>query len=397
MISRFLPLVAVALIATACTEKLTTPADCPALCPGGSADFRDTVLTATLGLDSSYAGYVSGSSLLSVLLSTGGEYGNSRGVVRFAPRGDSVLVRDTSRTFTVDSVAIQFTLQRSDSTSTGGVVEIYRLPLSLDSLSTVAEVDAEMTPERLVQEFPISATFRSGPMRIFLKDGDLAKVAFTAADSTRLAFGLRLRADGPSGARVGASAAGGEGPSVTWYTTADIADTTVRTQIFNRLPAANFSVRTASAAGDAGLLAVGGYPVSRSFIRFALPPALRDSVTIIRATLQLTADVPMFGIPADTATLLARPVLTNLGPKSPVATELFAGAFLLPGQVDVSMEVAELVRTWQGADALPGILRLELGEEGGSFIAPFFRSTRSLTGAPTLRITYRRTFAFEGF
>lgn len=397
MIFRFLPLVAVALIATACTEKLTTPADCPALCPGGSADFRDTVLTATLGLDSSYSGYVSGSSLLSLLLSTGGDYGNSRGVVRFTPRGDSIVIRDTSRTFTVDSVAIQFTLQKSDSTSTGGVVEIYRLPLSLDSLSTVAEIDAALTPARLIQEFPISPTFRSGPLRILLKGADLAKVAFTAADSTRLALGLRLRADGPSGARIGASAAGNEGPSTTWYTTANIADTTLRAQIFNRLPAANFSVRTASGAGTSGLLAVGGYPVSRSFIRFSLPPALRDSVTIIRATLQLTADRPMFGIPADTATLLARPVLTDLGAKSPVATELFSGAFLLPGQVDVSMEIAELVRTWQGSDALPAILRLELGEEGGSFIAPFFRSTRSLSGAPTLRITYRRTFAFEGF
>jgi len=397
VISRFLPLVAVALMATACTEKLSMPADCPALCPGGSAEFRDTVLTATLGLDSSYSGYVGGSSLLSVLISTGGDYGNSRGVVRFTPRGDSIFIRDTSRTFVVDSVAIQFTLQKSDSTSTGGVVEIYRLPLSLDSLATVADVDAAMTPDRLIQEFPISATFRSGPMRMLLKDADLAKVAFTPADSTQLAFGLRLRADGPSGARVGASAAGSEGPSMTWYTTASVADTALRAQVFNRLPAANFSVRTASTAPVSGLLAVGGYPVSRSFVRFSLPPALRDSVTIIRATLQLTTDAPMFGIPADTATLLARPVLTNLGPKSPVATELFAGAFLLPGQTDVSMEVADLVRTWQGADALPGILRLELGEEGGSFIAPFFRSTRSLSGAPTLRITYRRTFAFEGF
>lgn len=397
MIFRFLPLVAVALIATACTEKLSMPADCPALCPGGSAEFRDTVLTATLGLDSSYSGYVSGSSLVSLLLSTGGSYGNSRGVVRFAPRGDSILIRDTSRTFTVDSVAVQFTLQKSDSTSTAGVVEFYRLPLSIDSLATVADIDAAMTPERLVQTFPIGPTFRSGPMRIFLKGADLAKVAFTAADSTRLALGLRLRADGPSGARVGASAAGSEGPSMTWYTTANIADTALRRQVFNRLPAVNFSVRTASVGGASGLLAVGGYPVSRSFIRFTLPSALRDSVSIIRATLQLTADAPLFGIPADTATLLARPVLANLGPKSPVATELFAGAFLLPGQVDVSMEIAELVRTWQGRDALPAILRLELGEEGGSFIAPFFRSTRSLSGAPTLRITYRRTFAFEGF
>jgi hypothetical protein len=392
-----LSLIAVAVLASACTEKLTTPADCPALCPGGSAEFRDTVLTATVGLDTSFSGYVSGSSLISLLVSTGGAYGDSRAVVRFNSRGDSVLVRDTLRTFTVDSMAIGFFLQRSDSTVTGDAVEIYRLPIDIDSTATIAELDAAMTPERLLQEFPISATFRSGPMRIFLQGADLAKVAFTPADTTRLVIGLRLRSAGASGARIGASAAGNEGPSTTWFTTANIADTALQKQTFNRLPTENFTVRSIAPGSGDGLLSVGGYPVSRSFITFTLPPALRDSVSIIRATLQLTTDQPLFGIPADTATILARPVLANLGAKSPVAGDLFAGGFLLPGQSDISIEVADLIRTWQGSDALPPILRLEIGEEGGTFIAPFFRSTRSPTGMPTLRITYRRTFAFEGF
>ncbi len=397
MTSRFLSLAAVALLATACTEKLTTPGNCPALCPGGIADFRDTILTATAGLDSSYSGYLSESSLLSLLVANGGNYGSSRGLVKFLSRGDSIFIKDTARTFTVDSVGVSFFLQASDSTVTNGVVEIFRLPLAIDSLTPLAQVDAAMTPERLFAEFPLSSSFRSGVMRVLLSGADLSKVSFTPADSGRLAFGFRVRATNATGIRIGAAAAGNEGPVVTWYTRAAIADTALQNQIFNRLPASNSTIRGAGAPPPANVLAVGGYPVARSFVRFTLPPALRDSVTIIRATLELTADQPMFGIPADTGTIVVRPVLAMLGPKSPVATDIFNGAFILTGQTAVTVEIASLVRLWQGADALPSVLRIDLGEEGATFLTPFFRSTRSASGAPTLRITYRRSFAFEGF
>ncbi len=397
MTSRLLSLVAVALIASACTEKLTAPAECPALCPGGSAEFRDTVLTASFGLDSSYSGYVASASLVSLLVGNGGNYGSSRGVVKFFARGDSVFVRDTSRVFTVDSAAIAFTVQGNDTTTLDGVLEAYRLPLSIDSLATVAQVDAAMTPDRLLKETPLGPAFRSGAVRILISGADLAKLEFTAADSTRLAVGFRLRAGSSSGVRIGASAAGSSGPAVTWYTKVNVADTTLRSQVFARVPADNFLVRVAAPPAAADLLVVGGYPVARSFIRFVLPPRLRDSVTIIRATLQLTTDQPMFGIPADSATLLTQPVLASLGPKSPIADNLFIGSFLVPGQSAVSVEVAALVRLWQGKDALPAILRLQLGQEGSTFLLPAFRSTRSASDAPTLRITYRRSFAFEGF
>jgi hypothetical protein len=390
-------LAALALLATACTEKLTSTADCPNLCPGGIADFRDTILTATEGLDSSYAGYVAESSLLSLLVANGGDYGDSRGVVSFQTRGDSVFVKDTARAFTLDSAAIALYLQASDTTVVSGAVELYRLPLSIDSLSSIGAIDRAMTPDQLLATFELNSGLRTGAMRIVLSGADLAKVAFTPADSGRLAVGVRVRSTNATGIRVGAAASGNQGPVVTWYTRVDVADTALTSQIFTRLPGANFTVRNGSAAPDPGLLAVGGYPVSRTFLRFTLPPALRDSVTIIRATLQLTTDRPMFGIPADTATILARPVLALLGPKSPVSADLFDSGFILSGQTDLTMEVAGLVRLWQGQDALPSVMRLELGQEGATFLAPVFRSTRSASGAPTLRITYRRSFAFEGF
>ena len=42
----------------ACQEKLTAPADCPALCPGGQPQVFDEVFTAISGADSSFVGYI---------------------------------------------------------------------------------------------------------------------------------------------------------------------------------------------------------------------------------------------------------------------------------------------------------------------------------------------------
>ena len=47
-----------ALLLGGCQEKLTSPGDCPALCPGGSPQVVDEILSAIPGSDSSFVGYV---------------------------------------------------------------------------------------------------------------------------------------------------------------------------------------------------------------------------------------------------------------------------------------------------------------------------------------------------
>lgn len=378
-----------------CTEKLTTPGDCPALCPGGIVDVRDTVLTAVPGGDSSFAGYQGRNEVLSLLVSDGGQYGQSRAVVRFVRRGDSVLVRDTSRTFTVDSVALSFVLQRRDSTVGGMVLEVYRLPFAVDTLTPFAVIDAAMTPATFLEEYPITDNARSGSIRITLGAQALARIAFAPSDSSRLTVGLRIRSAGSGAARFGALFSGSEGPLYITYATAAIADTALRRQTLIRSPQLNFTARPDFAPPPADLLSVGGFPAARSFIRFALPAFLRDSATILRATLELVPSVPIVGIPADTARLDVRQVIADFGAKSPVASDRFAVAPLLPGGDTVRVDIVGLVQLWQGSAPLPSIVRLSLGQEGATFIAPRFGSTRS--GAPPrLRITYRRPFPFEG-
>ena len=392
-----LAILGIALAAVGCTEHLSTPGTCPTFCPGGQSVFLDTVLTPVAGGDSSFTGFVAPSSLTSLLTSNGGQYGEHRAVIRFLPRGDSVLFSDSTRTFTVDSVAIELGIQARDTTVGNFVLEMYRLPLTVDSTVSLADLDALMTPANLIAEIPEGVAFRSGLFHVTFSGDSLARLAFSPNDSTVLQIGLRVRADGPTGARIGTPASGTFAPEMSTYVEAVGVVDSLKATTIGRTAVSFFTVSGPAPPPPPSLLAVGGIPVSRSFIRFALTPFLRDSATIIRATLHLQADVPLFGIPADTAQLVATSVLVDFGAKSPVVAGIGASLPLLSGATAADFDVTQLVKLWQGKTPTPAIIRLALGDEGGTFLFPLFRSTRSLSGAPTLEITYRPPFAFEGY
>jgi hypothetical protein len=390
-------LAGVAALSASCTEKFTTTGSCPTLCPGGQATFRDTVLTPVPNGDSSFTGFLASSNLASVLVSNGGQYGEHRAVMRFQAHDDSVLIGTTNHTFTVDSVTIELGIQDRDTTAPNFVLEIYRLPRTLDTTADFATVEGLMTPATLIAEAPQLVSFRSGIFHVTLAAADLSRLGFTPGDSTILTIGLRARADGVTAARIGTPPSGTFAPHFTMFVKAnDVADSLASTLI-SRTADTYFTVAPPSAPPASSLLAVGGIPVSRAFVRFVLPAYLRDSATIIRATLQLQADAPLIGIPADTALLVTGALLTDFGAKSPIIPGIIATSVLLPGDSVVSVEVTSLVQLWQGTNSTPSVLRLSLAQEGATFIFPLFRSTRSASGSPTLRITYRPPFAFEGY
>lgn len=386
---------AILLGASACTEKLTTSGECPTLCPGGQALIRDTVIDAVVGADSSFSGYVAPADLLSILMANGGAFGESRAIIRFFPRGDSVLVSDTNRAFVTDSITIELGVQARDTSISDFAIEVFKLPRNVDTLSSLAEIDALMTPSTLLGEIPVTdPTFRAGLVHLRLPGNG---IVFTPGDSTRLMLGLRIRSGTPTGARIGTAASGSMGPQITYWTTANVADTSRRSQPIIRTGDRSFTIRPVGTPPSPELLAVGGDPVSRSFVRFNLPLGIRDSAMILRATLELTMQAPIFGVPFDTASLQVRSVLADFGAKSPIAAPV-ASTFLLPGNTSASVEVASLVQLWQGRNGLPPVIRLSLGQEGGSFLQPLFNSTHSQSGPPPkLRITYRLPFGFEGY
>jgi hypothetical protein len=152
-------------------------------------------------------------------------------------------------------------------------------------------------------------------------------------------------------------------------------------------------------AVDSTVLAVGGAPSARVLLRFNLPSRLRDSATIVRATLELTPVAPIMGLPTDPARLLSRAVLADVGAKSPVSS--VAGRVpedtLETGTTAVSLEAVRLIELWLGATARPAALMLSLTPEAASFSRPVFYSTRAADPAlrPRLRISYLLPFPFE--
>jgi hypothetical protein len=221
-------LAALALLAAAgCQERLTAPADCPALCPGGQAEVFDTVLTAVPGRDSSYAGYVAPGAGSALLVSSGLAASEDRAVVRFAPRGDSIAVADTLRAYAVDSVALGFTLVARDTTVTGVRLHVYRLPPTVDTATPFAAVEAELVPENLVGSIAVPDSLRSGGLTLFLRGEELARVALGPEDQSVLAVGLRVEAGVPTGVPTGVrlgTAAGSGGATFLTYATVDIPD-----------------------------------------------------------------------------------------------------------------------------------------------------------------------------
>jgi hypothetical protein len=150
---------------------------------------------------------------------------------------------------------------------------------------------------------------------------------------------------------------------------------------------------------DSTLLTVGGAPSARALLRFDLPSRIRDSATIVRATLELTPVAPITGLPTDPARLLSRAVLADVGAKSPVTS--VAGRVpedtLEAGTSAVALEAVRLVELWLGATTGPTAVVLSLTPEAASFTRPVFHSTRAADPAlrPRLRISYLLRFPFE--
>jgi len=382
-----------------CQEKLTAPADCPALCPGGQPQVFDEVFTAVSGADSSFVGYVQPRQAGAILVSNGLQGFEERGLVRFLARSATVSVRDTARTYTIDSVALSFALIARDTNLTGLQLLLYRLTPSFDSSTTFADVAPAFVPDSLIATVDVPDTLNAGTVRTVFQGADLSRVEIPASDSGRLALGIRITAPTPTGVRLGAVATG-SGPIFTTYATLDVPDTgTAKLRTISLGPTFNTYVSEVPQVVDPALLAVGGAPSARALLRFDLPSRIRDSATIVRATLELTPVAPITGLPTDPARLLSQAVLADVGAKSPVSSApgRVPADTLEIGTSAVSLEAVRLVELWLGASSRPSALVLSLTPEAASFSRPVFYSTRAADPAvrPRLRISYLLSFPFE--
>jgi hypothetical protein len=383
-----------------CQERLTSPADCPALCPGGQQPVLDTTLIALAGLDSSFTGYVERGGGKALLLSNGLPASEDRAVYRFASRPDSVSVRDTLRAYAIDSAQLSFSLVARDTLVPGLKVFVYRISPTVDSTATFTDVAAQLVPGSLIDSIPVPDSVHTGVFQTMLRGTDLDRVAIPLGTGGLLAVGLAVAANSPTGIRVG-STAGSNGATFVTYVTVDVPDTgTIKHQSLSRSTSFNTFVTQSPLVPDPNLLTVGGEPSSRALVRFALPPVLKDSATLVRATLELTPVAPLLGLPTDPDTIFSKAVLADLGAKSPVTTDanFIVGDTLAVPQTDtVRLDVTRIAQLWQGSSERPAAIFLSLQPEAAGFTRAVFYSTRAgdPTVHPRLRVTYTRTFPFE--
>jgi hypothetical protein len=313
-------------------------------------------------------------------------------VVWFEQRPDSIIFRDTLRAYTIDSVALTVLVVAHDTLARNVQVGLYRLPSNLDTLSLAYPgVSASIVPANLIGSVQVSDTATADTIQLRLRGADLSKVALQPADNKRLAMGIAVTGNTPTGARIGNSLSVGPPAFTTFITpisTPTEPDTiTVGAQF-------NGYVSRQTPAIDPTLLTVGGAPSSRVLLRFPWPAKLRDSATIVRATLELVPAQPVAALPNDPGTLNVRGLATDFGAKSPVEPASL-GFLPLPANFNdtVRVEIARVVQLWQGGLRPPAVF-LSITPEVETFTSAVFGSSRS--GAPPrIRVNYLPRFPFS--
>lgn len=374
-IAVLLAAVSVVVAVSACSEDFTGGAACPVLCPESGFEIVNDTLDAVVTLDSTVVGFpLPGDDGQLTLMQRfgGGDTVITAGVVRFdfipttVPVGtstdsaavtkiDSVYLRLAVVSGTVDSLSRRDTVKRVPVT-----IEVYDVDTTASDFDTAA-VRARFRPGTLLGAFTVRRD--SLPDSLFVR---LDTAAFRArVQAGRLRVGLRIRSDSSMQVPISATEVGG--PLFLRFWARAGADTVTRTVT----PASSSSsddgelptledymiILRGTPAPPAQVLAVGGLPATRAYIRLALPSRLVDSVTVVRAALVLT-QAPVRGRTDDT-----------------VRAGVQANISVARGLLDVG-RAALLVRSVPGlfqqvrAPADSGLVRFELAST-----IPFWRLT----------------------
>lgn len=419
--------------AAACTEQVTAPGDCPDFCPGGSIQVHDTIFTAIIERDSSFRGYLAryAGEVMAAADLPGVQsrpvFVLNAMITRVTPKpGDTTTVP-----ISVDSARLRLSILRRAKEASNLQLRLYSLPVTTDSTSDFASLDSYFSapPVDSVNVSDLLARPAIGDtatLRIWgdsirtdsaghvlqITRGDSALLIYftldtlqaplSVADSGRLAFGVRVAADSLASIRLGANESGNNGPVMRWFyqyaipDTLPAADSVVHADALRAPRFDSFVYDPPTPALDSNLT-VGGTPAARSLVRVAMPAFLHDSLDVVRATVILVPSVASLGAPSDSFTILARPVLTDLGAKSPLSgvTPLFGSVVVHPGSTDtVRIELTDLVRSWAFDTSATTAFFLGQVPEATSFTEIRFYSSRAPAFRPALHVTYVKRFPF---
>jgi len=400
----------------ACSEQVTSSLGCPELCTDQSAILRDTLLTGAVVIDTSFTGFPLIGVSRDIALVARGDTADVRIIARFdslptrfvpaAPQSDSLISR-------VDSATLIFRVDTSFQRPVGSLT-IDAFDVDTTAADTVPSTLLPLfRPDRLIGSSTYAAADVKDTLRLAL-DNDVVLAKIRAGGSLRV--GLRLRAGQSTSLLVlGNSFA----PRVRFRVAAD---TLVRPDTLfpaSRTPAGDptiagsllvYALRAAGALGPppSDRIALGGIGGARSYLRFDIPSIVIDSVSVIRAALQLTQRPSRFaGGNSDTLTVITHPVTAG-----PAVTDIFTASQFLAAAADYpvdtlrlvprdsgvkSLEIVRIIRVWRavGTARTGRALVLRVAEEGlRAGEVNFFSIDGPVAERPRLRLTYvpRRGF-----
>ena len=420
---RRLALIGAAVLAAACVEDLSAPGVCPNYCPSAGLTIADTVLY-DLSRDSSFRGYVLPHRSALLLAANVPGVVDGRAMFRINGPGSRFRINPSSDTTTglilgADSARLRMVISRYDTALTNLTLAFYRLPKTIDSTTTFADVSGAFT-DSLLRTLNID-TLLAKPNRKDSVTGDSAAVdtightitlfvkfdstaaRYVGADSGSVAYGIRVSADSPVSIAItsGLSAGGlSVGPQfLSRYIRVDSSGVPVSRNIGLGLPAFESFVRNPPPPAIDSTLTVGGAPSARSIIRVAFPRVIRDSSQIIRATLSLVPAVAAAGVPIDSFAVEVHAVLVDLGAKSPIALDVTHtdSTMIHIGATDtIQLEVTNVLQAWAADSTQPTTFVLAARDEAESFAEIRFYPTIAAAFRPSLRITYVRRYPFGG-
>lgn len=403
---RLIAIAALFLSLWACTERLDSSGVCNVLCPPIGGDVVTETIDAVV-LDTAVQALSGIGTEPSLLLATRGDTLDTRVIIRF----DSLPTKfvpagDTARPITtVDSAYIQLRLDTLSIKGSGLVtIEAYDVDTAANDTSTEA-ILALFRPDRFISSQTYSRAELKDTLRYFISN---AAVLSRIQSGAPLRVGLRATGVPNSVQMRFRSSEALAGPVLFFRATPDTATHPVTVVPFSRTPADDPILSTvlvdytvvakAPPPAPPNVLAVGGLPARRVYLRFDIPSRILDSSTVVRATLLLNQVANPALDPGDTVLVLpqislAGTVVTDVTKASQIIGAISTDTLRLkPGDSGLTnLELARAFSLWrsQPADTLPRAIVLQSFGEGGSPLEIRFSSTEDIAALrPRLRISY---------
>ncbi|HEY1953541.1 MAG TPA: hypothetical protein VGG76_12130, partial [Gemmatimonadaceae bacterium] len=316
----------------------------------------------------------------------------------FTPAGD------TAQPITrVDSAYIRLMVDTLSIKGTGPVtIEAYDVDTTANDTSTAA-ILALFRPDRFISSQTFTRVQLTDTLKYFFDNNALLT---RIQNKARLRVGLR--ATGASSQMRIFSTEGLQGPSIFFRATPDTvtapqqvlpnSSTPTDDKILKAVLVDYTVVAKAPPPAPPNVLAVGGFPARRVYVRFDIPASIIDSTDVIRATLLLN-QLPNNTIdPTDTVRIVPQVVLAGRVVTDPTkAAQITLGVspdtvFIRPGDSgERAVELARAFTLWrvQSPDTLPRAIVLQALNEGASALEVRFSSSEDVAALrPRLRISY---------